>query len=350
MSALAAELGHWERRGDRIAIATLVGARRSAPRPLGTKMAVNDRGEIAGGVSGGCVEGAVVELAERVIADGKPELASFGIPDEEAWGVGLPCGGEIEVWVERYAPSRLQDARRAGRRAVEVTVLEGEGAGHKLVLEAGGTTTGTLGSADRDAEALKEAAELIWSERSARRGALFYDVAAPPPRLLCVGAIDIAAALSKLAHSAGWRTYVIDPRSRFATRARFPDAAGVIASWPEEAFRILGGIDPATSIVVLSHDPKIDDAALMLALRSHARFVGAMGSRTATLKRNQRLLSAGLGETELERLSAPVGLDLGAESNEETAVSILGEVIAAAHRRQGGRLAVADGRIHSIAA
>jgi len=313
-------------------------------------MAINDRGEVVGGVSGGCVDGAVVEIAERVICGSGPQLTTFGIADEEAWGVGLPCGGQIDVWVESYSASRFLQVERGGGRAVEVTVLEGADLGNKLLVEADGTPSGTLGSAARDVEALEEASQLLWGERSVRRGTLFYDVAAPPPRLILVGAIDIAVALCELAHTTGWRTYVVDPRSRFATRSRFPHAAGVFATWPAEAFAILGEIDVATSIVVLSHDAKIDDAALALALRSAARFVGAMGSRTATAARRERLLAAGLGEHELDRLSAPVGLDLGAQSKEETALSILAEVIAARHERPGGRLADVAGRIHPVVA
>jgi xanthine dehydrogenase accessory factor len=350
MNALAAQIGRWEQRGDWIAIAMVVGTKRSAPRPLGTKMAINEHGEIAGGVSGGCVEGAVVEIAERVIHRNEPELTTFGIADDEAWGVGLPCGGEIDVWVERYSTSRFLKIDQTGGRAVEVTVLEGADVGGKLLLQADGSCSGTLGSAARDTEAREAASELLWSERSMRRGPLFYDVAAPPPRLIAVGAIDIAVALCKLAHAAGWRTYVVDPRSRFASRSRFPDAAGVIAAWPPEAFAALGGIDAATSIVALSHDPKIDDEALTLALRSPARFIGAIGSRHATQTRRERLEADGLTEHELDRISAPVGLDLGAESTEETALSILAEVIAARHDRPGGRLADADGRIHPVTA
>jgi xanthine dehydrogenase accessory factor len=350
MSSLTATIDRWQERGEEIAIAVVVGTARSAPRPLGTKMAVNDRGEIAGGVSGGCVEGAVVEIAERVLRGGKPELATFGIADEEARGLGLPCGGEIDVWVESYTSARFTRLGRAGRRAVEVTVLAGPDLGSKMLVTADGTKTGTLGSAEQDAEALDTASELMWAGRSERRGTLFYDVTAPPPRLIAIGAIDVTAALCTLGLGAGWRTFVVDPRSRFATRSRFPDATGIITAWPEDAFAILGGIDPATSIVVLSHDPKIDDQALALALRSSARFVGAMGSRHAAQTRRERLEAAGLLEHELDRLSAPVGLDLGAETPAETALSILAEVIAARHERAGGRLADAAGRIHPVAA
>jgi xanthine dehydrogenase accessory factor len=172
----------------------------------------------------------------------------------------------------------------------------------------------------------------------------------PPPRLILFGAVDIAAPLCALARETGWRSYVIDPRARFATADRFPSADEVIAAWPEEAFARLGGIDPATSIVVLTHDPKLDDAALTIALRSPARFVGAMGSRRAQASRRERLLAAGLTDEELERLSAPVGLDLGAISRQETALSILAEVVAARHGRDGARLAAGSGRIHEVPA
>jgi xanthine dehydrogenase accessory factor len=338
------------RRSDSVAVAMVVGSRRSAPRPLGAKMAINNRGEIVGGVSGGCVEGAVVEIAERVMRDGEGELARFAIADEQAWGVGLPCGGEIDVWVQRYAPTRFVQIAAEGGRAVEVSIIEGADAGRKMLVEADGTSHGSLGSPEADDLAVSSASELLWSERSVRRGEFFYDVAAPRPRLIAIGAIDIASVLCTLARAAGWRTYVVDPRSRFATRARFPDAEQVIAAWPEQAFAQLGGIDHATSVVVLSHDPKLDDAALALALRSPARFIGAMGSRHAAQTRSERLQAAGFDARELRRLSAPVGLDLGAESSEETALSILGEVVAARHDRPGGRLSVAAGRIHSLAA
>jgi xanthine dehydrogenase accessory factor len=192
------------------------------------------------------------------------------------------------------------------------------------------------------------ASELLWAERSELRGALFYDVTAPNPRLIIFGAVDVAASLCSLARAAGWRPFVVDPRARFATPARFPAAEEVVAGWPEEAFARLGGIDPATSIVVLTHDPKLDDAALKIALSSPAGFVGAMGSRRAQATRRERLVAAGFGEEELACLSAPLGLDLGAVSGEETALSILAEVVAARHGHEGGRLATSSGRIHEV--
>jgi xanthine dehydrogenase accessory factor len=311
-------------------------------------MAINDRGEISGSVSGGCVEGAVVEIAERVISSGRPELAHFGIDDSEAWGVGLPCGGEIDVWVQAYEPGPFEDAARSGARAAEVTPLAGPRAGAKLVITPDGGRFGSLGSAEADAEAASVASELLWTDVSTRRGSLFIDVVGPAPRLLLVGAVDIAGTLCTLAKAMGWRPYVIDPRARFATRDRFGDAEDVLSLWPGEAFEQLGGIDPATSIIALTHDPKLDDAALIIALRSPAVFVGAMGSRRAQSKRRERLLEAGLDSEELDRLSAPVGLDLGASSPQETALSILAEVVAVRHGHQGGRLRTRDGRIHAV--
>jgi xanthine dehydrogenase accessory factor len=345
-----AELDRLRAGGGALALATVIGARRSAPRPIGAKMVVSEGGEIGGSVSGGCVEGTVVQAAEEILAGGPPRLMSFGIADDEAWEVGLPCGGEIDVWVARYEEGGFERLAREGERAVEVTMLEGAAPGAKLLVGLDGVLAGTLGSPELDAEAARVAGELIWTERSERRGALFYDVTAPDPRLILFGAVDIAAAVCTLARAISWRPYVVDPRARFATPARFPDALEVIAAWPETAFEQLGGIDPATAIAVLTHDPKLDDAALAIALRSPARFVGAMGSRRAQASRRERLLAAGLTEQELARLAAPLGLDLGATSREETALSIIAEVVAARHDRTGGRLRDAHGRIHEVPA
>ncbi len=340
----------WRERGDQIALATVVGVKRSAPRPPGAKMAVNESGEISGGVSGGCVEGAVVEIADQVMRGADPKLLHFGIADSEAWDVGLPCGGEIDVWVQEYAPSRFDEIAGSGGRAVEVTVIEGPSLGAKLLVEADGARSGTLGAPELDDEAARIASDVMWAEMSERHDSLFFDVVYPAPRLILFGAVDIAAPLCTLARDAGWRPYVVDPRARFATPERFPDANEVVAAWPEEAFAKIGGIDRATSIAVLTHDPKLDDAALLIALRSEARFVGAMGSRRAQEARRERLIAAGVTDEELARLAAPLGLDLGAMNREETALSILAEVVAARHGREGGRLANARGRIHKVPA
>jgi xanthine dehydrogenase accessory factor len=192
--------------------------------------------------------------------------------------------------------------------------------------------------------------DLVWAETSELRGPRFADAAGPPSRVIVFGAVPVAAALCTLARAAGWRPYLIDPRTRFATPERFPDAEAVVAAWPEEACAQVGGIDPATSIAVLAHDPTLDDAALGVALRSPARFIGAMGSRRTQEARRERLLAAGFTDAELERLSAPVGLDLGAVTAEEIALSILAEMVAVGHGHDGGLLKSAGGRIHEAAA
>ena len=217
-----------------------------------------------------------------------------------------------------------------------------------MLVAADGTRTGSLGDPALDEQAAQLADELMWAERSERHGDLFVDVTFPPPRLIVFGAVDFAAALCQMAKATGWRAFVVDPRARFAQPARFPDAEEVIAAWPEEAFKRLGGIDRATAIAVLTHDPKLDDAALVLALRSDAGYIGAMGSRRAQAKRRERLLAKGIEDSDLERVSAPIGLDLGALTAEETALSIIGEIVAMRHGRSGGRLAHASGRIHEV--
>jgi xanthine dehydrogenase accessory factor len=243
------------------------------------------------------------------------------------------------------AQGAFTELARTGGRGALVTRLED---GAKVLIAADGSRTGSLGDAALDEDAARHGEELMWAERSERRGDLFVDVTFPLPRLIVCGAVDFAAALCRMARTTGWRPFVVDPRARFAQPARFPDAEEVVAAWPEEAFARLGGIDRATAIAVLTHDPKLDDAALVLALRSDAGYIGAMGSRRAQAKRRERLLAKGIDEADLERVSAPIGLDLGALTAEETALSIIAEIVALRHGRDGGRLAAASGRIHEV--
>ena len=240
-------------------------------------------------------------------------------------------------------------------RAALVTVVKTDGSaemGAKLLVRADGATSGSLGSDELDAAARAHAEELIWIHRPELREhgevALFVDVAGPPPRLVIFGAVDFAAALCRVARAAGWRPFVIDPRSRFATPERFPEAEEVVAEWPAEAVTKLGGIDQATYVAVLTHDPKLDDAALLTALDSESPYIGAMGSRRAQAKRRERLVAAGVSDAQLERIAAPIGLDLGGTTAEETAVSIMAELIAMRNGREGGRLSVSRGRIHEV--
>ena len=227
--------------------------------------------------------------------------------------------------------------------------------GAKLLMRADREVAGTLGDSDLDAAALSHAEELMWVERSELRAGprgtrLFVDIVAPPPRLVVFGAVDFARDLCGLARATGWRPYVVDPRTRFAAPERFPEAEEVIAAWPDRAFARLGGIDRATFIAVLTHDPKLDDAALVLALASDAAYVGAMGSRRAQESRRERLLTAGVSEESLERIAAPIGLDLGGLTGAETALSIMAEVVAVRNGHAGGRLSHASGRIHEVGA
>jgi xanthine dehydrogenase accessory factor len=247
--------------------------------------------------------------------------------------------------------SEFKEIAQTGGRAAMVTVVAGDGdvLGAKLLVRADGEASGSLGSPELDARGVEYAEELMWAERSELRGDLFVDVVAPPPRLIVFGAVDFAAALCQMAKAAGWRPFVVDPRGRFATRERFPDAEDVVVAWPEKAFAQLGGIDRATYIAVLTHDPKLDDAALTAALASDAPYIGAMGSRRAQEKRRERLVALGISDDQLSRIAAPIGLDLGGLTAEETALSIMAEVVAVRNGREGGRLSAAGaGRIHEV--
>jgi xanthine dehydrogenase accessory factor len=235
--------------------------------------------------------------------------------------------------------SFLRAAENGGRAAL-VTVVRGPLAGCRMLVAADGSREGGLGEPEIETRALAAAEELMWAERSELRDELFIDVVAPPPRVLIFGAVEYANHLSHLVATVGWRSYVIDPRAQFATVERFPDALEVVVAWPEEAVARLGGIDPATYIAVLTHDPKIDDQVLTLALAADPppAYIGAMGSKRAQAARRERLLAAGVAEEQLARISAPIGLDLGAVASEEVAVSILGELLAVRHGRDGARL------------
>ena len=360
MNSVLDTIENWIQRGDRVAVATVVDTKKSAPQPAGTKMGINELGEVVGAVSGGCVEGAVVEVAERIIDGAAPQLLHYGIADDDAWDVGLPCGGEISVWVQNYvageAQARFTELAQSGARAALVTVVRGRAGDRGAHARAPRRRArrARWAIAGLDEAAVGFAREALWTERSelheVGESKLFVDVVAPPPRLIIVGAVDFAAQLCEVAKIAGWRPFVIDPRARFATTARFPAAERVIVAWPDDGFAQLDPIDQATAIAVLTHDPKLDDAALHAALRSEAFYIGAMGSRRAQARRRERLLAAGLDAELLDRVAAPIGLDLGALTAAETALSIMSEIVALRHGRAGGRLIEARGRIHDVVA
>jgi xanthine dehydrogenase accessory factor len=316
----------WRSRGDRVALATVVATRRSAPRPVGAKLAVSEGGELFGSVSGGCVESDVAVQAVEVIEDGKPRLLTYGITDDMAWNIGLPCGGEIDVFVERFEG----ELPESNEPAVSLTVLEGQRAGEKSLVGPDAIEPGPSRVLELDG------------------ATVFAEVLGPPPRLLVVGAIDTAEELCRAAKSLGWRTAVTDPRPALATRERLPSPDELIVAWPDEALELLAP-DRDTAVVVLTHEERLDVPALTAALPGDAFYVGAIGSRRTQQKRRERLLEAGLGESELERLAGPAGLDLGAHTPAETAVSILAEVLAVRAGRSGGRLVERSGPIHSTA-
>jgi xanthine dehydrogenase accessory factor len=245
---------------------------------------------------------------------------------------------------------------RGERAALATVVAVPDGSrvclGAKLLVDEDVETTGSLGTPELDAAVRELAERLMWSGRAKLVTidgvGVFVDITAPSPRLLIVGASDLAGSLAAIAGAAGWRPFVIDPRSRFSQPRRFPAAEAVLAKWPEEAFEQLGGIDQATWIVAITHDPKLDDSALSLALRSEPAYIGAMGSRRAQADRRERLLALGFEAEALARIAAPVGLDLGAVGSAETAISIVAEMIAHKYGRDGGRLSAANTRIHQL--
>jgi xanthine dehydrogenase accessory factor len=326
VTELGDQIARWRARGDRVALATVVATRRSAPRPVGSKLVVSERGELLGSVSGGCVESDVAVQAAEVIADGAPRLLTYGIDDDQAWSVGLPCGGEIDVFVERFE-AELPDP---GEPAVALTVLEGERAGERRIVGPEAVEPGASRVLELDGEKV------------------FAEVLGPPPRLVVVGATDTAEELCRAAKALGWRTAVADPRPALVTRERLPSPDELVTAWPGEALEELAP-EADTAVVVLTHEERLDVPALTTALGSDAFYIGAIGSRRTQERRRERLLEAGAGEEELERIAGPAGLDLGAHSPAETAVSILAEVLAVRAGRPGGRLVERSGPIHSAA-
>ncbi|MEX0673160.1 MAG: XdhC family protein [Gaiellaceae bacterium] len=348
MRGIAADIERWRSRGEQIAIATVVATRRSAPRPIGSKLGVSEGGELAGSVSGGCVENEVYGAAREVLAGGPSRLLTYGISDDLALEVGLPCGGEIDVFVDAPDEAVLERLLRAGERgerAVHFTVLDGPEAGSELLVLEGGETAGS-----GPAGLAGHAEALIRGKRSQviqlEGRTVFADVVGPPPRVLIFGAVDTAEALCRACSMIGWQPIVADARGKFATAERIPSAGELIVGWPEEVLERVRP-DHDTAVVVLTHEEKFDVPALLGALATEAFYVGAMGSRRAQERRRERLLEAGVDEAVLERIFGPSGLDLGAQSPAETALSILGEILAVRAGRGGGHLKEAGGRIHA---
>ena len=348
MREIRDDVQRWFARGDRVALATVVATRRSAPRPIGAKLAVSAQGELAGSVSGGCVENEVYENAQEVLAGGPPRLLTYGISDDLALSVGLPCGGEIDVFVEEARQplaERLMQVVDSSERAVVLTVLAGDDLGAELLVTEAGERIG-----DAPEELAESAPELIRRGRSGKVEIagrdVFADVYGPPPRLLIYGAVDTAEALCRAAQEIGWQPIVADARARFATSERLPSAKEIVVAWPEETLAQVRP-DDATAIVILTHDDKFDVPMITGALETDAFYIGALGSRRNQERRRERLLEAGVDEAALERVSGPCGLDVGAQTPAETAISILAEIMAVRAGREGGRLREATTRIHA---
>lgn len=362
-------LAIWEA-GETAGVGTVVRTFRSAPRPAGASMVVAPDGQVSGSVSGGCVEGAVYELGNDVVRDGQPRLERYGISDDDAFSVGLTCGGILDVFVEPISRTTFPELKAvaddiAEHRPVAVATVishvDPDWVGRRLVVGPN-SMQGSLGSPRADAAVADDAAGLLAAGRSEvltygpdgqRRGAgmeVFVAGYAPRPRMLVFGAIDFAAALAHQGSLLGYRVTVCDARPVFATRARFPTADEVVVEWPNRylaAQHDAGEIDARTVVCVLTHDPKFDVPLLEVALRlPEIAYVGAMGSRRTHDDRMARLREAGLTDGELDRLHSPIGLDLGARTPEETAVSIAAEIIACRWGGEGRPLTETGGRIH----
>ncbi len=338
MQTLLTEIERWRNEGKSVAIATVVKVYGSAPRPLGSKMAVSLSGNMVGSVSGGCVEGAVFEEAYIVMQQGQPKLIAYGITDElAALTVGLACGGTIEVFVEPLTGYELlRDGLQQGQLVAVATVIAGAALGQKLFIWADGRMAGTIGSNELTEQVRQYSVTLLAKQHHGRAhftvGAetaeLFVEVYPPPQKLMIIGAVHIAISLSTFAKSLGFQTIVIDPRGMFATRERFPQVDKLLVAWPDEVMADLH-LDEATYIVTLTHDEKIDNPALQVALNSPARYIGALGSRVTHAKRLVALREMGVAEHQFSRLHAPIGLDIGASGPEEIAISIIAEIVAA---------------------
>ncbi|MFI7383837.1 XdhC family protein [Streptomyces sp. NPDC049813] len=356
MLDIAEELDRWVGQGRDFAVATVVAVGGSAPRQPGAALAVDSEGTAIGSVSGGCVEGAVYELCREALESGEPVLERFGYSDDDAFAVGLTCGGVIDILVTpvRAADEALRGvlaaalgAAATGEAAALARVVAGPAAlmGRALLVRADGSAQGGFGAhpeLDRtvagEARAFLDAGRtgtLDIGEQGSRCGApltLLVESSVPPPRMIVFGAIDFASALVRMGRFLGYRVTVCDARPVFATAARFPDADEIVVEWPHRYLERTE-VDARTVLCVLTHDAKFDVPLLRLALRLPVAYVGAMGSRRTHLDRNERLREVGVTELELARLRSPIGLDLGARTPEEVAVSIASEIVA--HRRGG---------------
>lgn len=326
--------------GKKVALATVIQTWNSSPRGVGARMAMTPEGNISGSVSGGCVEAAVYQVGLEALKTGRPQLLHFGVADETAWEVGLACGGSIDVFVEPLDHSEFQiiwACIKEDRPLALATVVRGPAnfVGQSLMVCDNTIIYNKLGGKLRKktfdaalrclSEGKPQLINMVFEGED--HIGLFTDVVLPSPTLVIVGGVHIAVALSSIAQILGYRTILIDPRAAFGNLDRFPMVDKLIQKWPEEAFLQLK-LDKNTALAVLTHDPKIDDPALMIALSSQAFYIGVLGSHTTQARRRQRLLEAGVSEAELNRLHAPIGLNIGGTTPEEIALAVMAEIVA----------------------
>jgi xanthine dehydrogenase accessory factor len=348
MRDLLPTLNEWSENDPLVAVATVVGTSGSTPRPMGARLLVSRDGRMAGSVSGGCLESAVVLEAQATIAgDAPPRLLHYGISDEMGWAVGLSCGGEVDIFIETLdgdgSDPVIEDVRRAietSRPVALMTVLDGETAGRRASVTADGLV-GTLGGSAAAAETVAAARPRIASglpgveDIAGMR--VFVDPIVPSPQLVVIGAVHIAVALTTMARAAGFTVSVIDPRTAFNNVERIPDAEHLVTAWPDEALPQFE-LGPRDAAVCLAHDPKFEDPALTTLLRTTTGYIGAIGSRGTHAKRVARLREAGFSDADIARIHSPVGLNLGAATPEEIAIAILAEIIAVRRGRNAGSL------------
>lgn len=335
------DLERWKADGVSIALGTVIQTWGSSPRRPGAKMILASDGRISGSVSGGCVEAAVAEAGLESLKTNQPQLLHFGVADETAWGVGLACGGSIDIFVKpldlHFLPL-LQTAWMDDSPSAHATVIRGPNSilGHEMLVHGNDISSGYIGGG-WDEKVYELASEALATGRSFRAKLneeieIFVEAITPPTTLVIVGGVHIAVSLVSLAKTLGYRTIVIDPRKAWGNESRFPHVDALIQTWIDEAFEKVK-ITPSTAIAMLTHDPKLDDPALKIALNSSAFYVGALGSKSTNEKRWDRLLSEGMSISELSRLHAPIGLNIGAQTPEEIALAIMSEVVSA-HRKQ----------------
>lgn len=334
MKEILAEIDQWFAEGETtVALATVVETWGSSPRGVGSKMAVTADGRMCGSVSGGCVEGAVVEACTDTLRSGNAQLLHFGVADETAWEVGLACGGNIEVFVECLDEQWFKFLRQTvieGWSGIVATVICGpqETVGRKAAYARNGAVTGSMGAElDSELQLISPALTQSQAVNLPNDWKVFVDLVRPAPMLVMVGGVHVAIALTRLAKGIGFKTIVIDPRRSFGSDVRFPDVDYLLQQWPQKAFQEIKPT-PDMAVALLTHDPKIDDQALKILLNSDIFYLGALGSRKTHAKRKERLMKMGFGDEQLARIHAPIGLDIGAANPEEIALAIMAEIVA----------------------